>query len=292
MANIDAIIKAPSQGARRLSFRACLIIIFSLLMTLDILSQARNKNLLEKKLEEREAIIWYLGHSGWAIKTKNHLLIFDYVERGAKPADPCLSNGYINPSEIKNLHSLVFVSHGHSDHYWQAIFDWEKSIKDISYILGWQGVTGPRSICMGPRERIKIDDVEVLTIASIDEGVGFLVKVDGLVIFHGGDHAYWGGPMDSFAKEIDYLASSDKEFDIVFLAVATGSGQRTESISQGIFYAIEKLLPKVMFPMHAGGNEGLYKKFTTEAEKRKLKTKVLCARSKGDRFIYKKGKMD
>ena len=85
----------------RLGFRACLFIIFSLLMSVDILSQPRNKNLLEKELEEKEAIIWYLGHSGWAIKTKNHLLIFDYVERGAKPAEPSLSNGYINPSESR-----------------------------------------------------------------------------------------------------------------------------------------------------------------------------------------------
>ena len=276
----------------RLSFRACLIIIFSLLMTEDILAQVRNKNLLEKKLEEKEAIIWYLGHSGWAIKTKNHLLVFDYVERGAKPAEPCLSNGYINPTEIKDQHSLVFVSHWHSDHYSQEIFDWEKSIKDINYILGWQGVTEPKSIRIGPRERRKIDEVEVLTIASTDEGVGFLVKVDGLVIFHGGDHAYWGGPMDSFEREMDYLIESDKEFYIVFLAVATGSGQRRESISQGIFYAVEKLLPKVIFPMHAGGNEGLYKEFAAEAEKRRLKTKVLCAGSKGDGFFYQKGKID
>jgi len=57
MTDLNAIIKAPSPGARRLSAGACLIIIFSLLMTLDILSQVRNKNLLEKKLEEKEAII-------------------------------------------------------------------------------------------------------------------------------------------------------------------------------------------------------------------------------------------
>ena len=28
-------------------------------------------------LREKEAVIWYLGHSGWAIKTVNHFLIFD-----------------------------------------------------------------------------------------------------------------------------------------------------------------------------------------------------------------------
>ena len=52
-------------------------------------------------------------------------------------------------------------------------------------------------------------------------------------------------------------------------------------------------MPKeAMFPMHAGGKEGLYREFAAEAERRKLKTKVLCAGIKGDVFFYKKGRMD
>ena len=54
------------------------------------------------------------------------------------------------------------------------------------------------------RKSKKIDDMEILTISSTDAGVGFLIKVDGLVIFHAGDHVHWGGDMDPFAKEIDY----------------------------------------------------------------------------------------
>ena len=87
--------------------------------------------------------------------------------------------------------------------------------------------------------------MEIWTIKSTDEGVGFLVKVDGLVVFHGGDHAYWGGSIDSFSREIDYLAKVEDKIDIVFLALATGTGQRSESITRGIFYAIEKLRQKV-----------------------------------------------
>ena len=137
------------------------------------------------------------------------------------------------------------------------------------------------------RQREKIDDMEILTITSTDAGVGFLIKVDGLVIFHAGDHVHWGGAMDPFAKEIDYLAKSEQEFDIVFLTIIIGRDlSRWESITKGVFYTLEKLLPKVMFPMHAGGKEHIYKEFAQEAENKKFTTKVHYAESKGDRFFY------
>ena len=142
------------------------------------------------------------------------------------------------------------------------------------------------------RQSKKIDGMKILTITSTDLGVGFLIKVDGLVIFHAGDHAHWGGSMDPFKQEIDYLAKSEQEFDIVFLTIIIGRDlSRWDSISKGAFYAIEKLLPKVMFPMHAGGKEHLYKKFAQEAERKKIKTKVHCAENKGDRFFYQNGKI-
>lgn len=60
-------------------------------------------NLLSKPLKRGEAIIWYLFHSGWAVKTQSHFLIFDYWEMGNKPTDPSLANGFINPREIDAL---------------------------------------------------------------------------------------------------------------------------------------------------------------------------------------------
>lgn len=249
------------------------------------------KDLLEKKLEEKEAIIWYLGHSGCAIKTKNHLLIFDYVETGIKPEKPSLTNGYINPSEIKDQHVFIFVTHEHADHYSRSIFDWEKSIRDITYIFGWQAVTEQKYVCIGPRQRKKIDDMEISTISSTDSGVGFLIKIDGLVIFHAGDHAHWGGRMEPFTKEIDYLDKSENDFDIAFFAIATGTGQRRDSITEGVFYAMEKLKPKAIFPMHAGGNEHLYEEFAHEAEKKKIRINVHYAKNKGGVFFYKNGRI-
>ena len=261
------------------------------LLTTILLTQSGQASMIskpfkEKDVKEKEAIIQYLGHSGWAIKTQNHILIFDCVEHNAGSLSEV-----INLTEVNRKKLSVFVSHDHPDHYSPAIFDWRKSIREINYIVGWKLETGSYCLCLGPREKKSLNGLEIWTIKSTDEGVGFLVKVDDLVVFHGGDHAYWGGSIDSFSREIDYLAKVEDKIDIVFLALATGTGQRSESITRGIFYAIEKLRPKVMFPMHAGGREYLYKEFAQEAEKKSLKTKVCYCLNKGDKFIYQNGEI-
>ncbi|MDI6603445.1 MAG: MBL fold metallo-hydrolase [Patescibacteria group bacterium] len=236
----------------------------------------------EKDLEEKQAIIRYLGHSGWALQTKNHFLIFDYVE-----SEKNSHNKVVNLSELKEKKVSVFISHEHADHYSPAIFNWSQITKNINYILGWKADAEHSCVCIAPREEKRINGLEILTIKSTDAGVGFLVKVDSLVIFHGGDHAYWGGSINSFAQEIDYLADAEDEFDIVFLALATGTGQRSESLTKGIYYAIEKLQPKVMFPMHAGGREYLYKEFVQEAQKKKFRTQVCYSLGREHEFVYR-----
>lgn len=97
-----------------------------------------DNSLLNEDIREGEAYVWYLGHSGWAVKTKNHLLIFDYSPMGSRPAEPSISNGNIVPFEIKDQKVFAFVSHAHADHYDPEIFNWEKSAKNITYIFGWE----------------------------------------------------------------------------------------------------------------------------------------------------------
>jgi len=270
----------------------------------EFLSQngARAKNLkenfgmsplLKKKLKAGEAAVWYLGQSGWAIKTKSKLLIFDYHTLVGPQADePWLVNGHINPEEIKDQDVYVFVTHEHEDHFNPAIFDWKKSIAGIEYILGFTPEKAAEATVLLPRERMTIGDIEVSTIASTDAGVGFLVKVDGLTIFHAGDHACREKDLKGpYAVEIDYLADKCSSVDLAFLPI-TGCGfNDPEAVKSGIFYALERLKPDVMFPMHVLGFEYMYKEFARDAEKENTKTKFSCAEDKGDYFLYAKGKI-
>lgn len=52
---------------------------------------------LTEPLAAGEAVVWYLGSCGWAVRTADHLLVFDYLEwyDGAEqkihPPEPALS---------------------------------------------------------------------------------------------------------------------------------------------------------------------------------------------------------
>jgi len=251
-----------------------------------------NSPLLAKKLEKGQAITWYLGHSGWAIKTQNHFLVFDYYKTDKGPDEPFLANGFINPEEIKDLDVTVLVSHAHGDHYSPAIFDWKKDVKNINYVMGFEPEKVDGYKYIGPREKKMIGDMKILTINSNDSGVAFFVVVDGVKIFHSGDHANrkqdFSGP---FAKEIDFLAEHNLKPDFFFAPISGCGFGDLEAVKKGVYYTVKKLSPKVVFPMHAIQNECRYNAFAKEAEDTKLPANMCCAENRGDRFIYKDKKM-
>jgi len=271
-------------------------------------------SLLRTSLEDKEAIVWYLHHSGWAIKTRRHLLIFDPVEpehrpkKGEKEPKGSLANGRIDLEEIAGQNVFIFVSHRHADHYKRSILDWKTSLPYSRYVFGWDEEGVPAHVVkMKSKEEKTIDGIDVLTIDANDEGAGFVVKVDGLVIFHAGDHAHWPGANESFPKEIQRVAAMETPIDLLFLPVATGMGDMDPWITYGAYWAMCELKPRVMFPMHSGGHEKNYKRFVELTEsgkvpdyprggsmlgvllKEKPDTQLRAAEKRGNRFHYREG---
>jgi ankyrin repeat protein/L-ascorbate metabolism protein UlaG (beta-lactamase superfamily) len=247
-------------------------------------------DLLSKKLKKSEALIWHLGHSGWAIKTQNHFLVFDYNATARSiPSEASLSSGYIIPSQIKDENVTVFATHGHGDHYDPAIFGWKNEVTNIEYALGFN----PRDLdhkytYAAPRTTTTVDGVTVTSIRSNDSGAGFLVEVDGLTIFHLGDHA--NGSMDmsgDYTAEIEAIAGTNKNIDLVFGPILGCSLGTPESVQLGAHYAIETLNPKVFIPMHSGNATYRYRDFVQEAAGKNHETQLIYATNKGDRFIYR-----
>ena len=194
---------------------------------------------------------------------------------------------------IKELNVYVFVSHVHSDHYNPCIFDWKNEIENITYIFGFQPVDVPAYKFIGPREKREIDGMMISTIESNDTGVGFLVEVNGLTLFHAGDHANryrdFSGP---FCAEIDFLSSLKGKIDIAFLPI-TGCGFNDQiAVTKGVYYILENLTPKCMFPMHAGEYViNTYREFAENAEQENFGTQILSTESRGDRFEFKNGRI-
>jgi L-ascorbate metabolism protein UlaG (beta-lactamase superfamily) len=94
--------------------------------------------LLAADMEEGAATVWYLGHAGWAVKTRDHLLIFDYWESLERPRQASLANGFIDAAEIADQRTIVFVTHQHADQYDPKIFQWADTVPDITYVFGWK----------------------------------------------------------------------------------------------------------------------------------------------------------
>ena len=251
-----------------------------------------------QSLRSAEATIWYLGHCGFAVRTETKLLVFDYVKKAMRrsepapqpPAQPALANDWINPEEIKELDVVVFVSHNHGDHYDEAIRTWAKTVKNIHYVFGWYAGTGANVHSLAaPRASAKFGGLEIETVNSHHSGVpesAFLVKVDGLTIYHNGDYVGRMGDFDTTASNVpddmDYLKTKFKTVDVLFLDAFVTDYQ---------IQILQNLKPNVLFPMHRGGQEEKLKEFAADLKKAGGEIPVYCPAKSGDRFEYRNGKI-
>jgi ankyrin repeat protein/L-ascorbate metabolism protein UlaG (beta-lactamase superfamily) len=258
---------------------------------------------LNENIAVGEAYIWYLGHCGYAIKTANNLLIFDYQNGSLNPETPSLANGHINPAEITGQNVYVFVSHDHQDHFDSTIFSWTESLKSCQYIFGFRledlpqyrdsGRAIPAYQYLAPRESRTIDNMEITTIKSNDAGVGFLIKVDGLEIYFAGDHAGWReGQKEGFTSEVDYLTERVTNPDFAFVNVTGCHAQDTAALAEGTRYTLEKLKPQWWFPTHGLNREYIYGIFAQKASLRDLPSKATLPENRGDSFHYVKEKQN
>jgi len=252
--------------------------------------------LLGKPLAKGEAQIWYLKHSGWAIRTQSAFLVFDYWDNDPAPDEKLLSNGHIRPEELKDFPVYVFVSHEHGDHFDPQISEWYKSIPNITYIFGFEPQIQNREaiVALSPRTQRTIGPLAITTIKSNDAGVGFAVRVDGLTIFHAGDHSNNKVEMtdNDFFPEIDFLAQKGIRPDISFFLNMYGCGSTNpEAFQKGIFYAVDKLKIKSVLPMHGADKEWVYGNLVEGVAQNKIKVQVGAAVNSGDRFLFRKGKL-
>jgi L-ascorbate metabolism protein UlaG (beta-lactamase superfamily) len=249
---------------------------------------------LNRKLAEGEAVVWHLYHSGWAIKTSEHLLIIDYFEPNGQPLPdaPCLANGYIWPEEIKGQNVISLSSHEHGDHYHEGMFAWKETVPGIEFVMGHRKDDhAGEYVFVEPRTTCKVKGAKITTHWSNDTGVGFLVEVDGLTIFHPGDHASGRlDEIDAYKAEIDYIAALKPDVDIAFFPVRGCGLGEPEDVIVGTHYAVKALEPKLTLPMHSGHSWDLYADFAREMNASKMPTRAAAATSQGECFMYRKGK--
>lgn len=137
--------------------------------------------------------VTFLAHSGFFLELETACLLFDWWkgELPPLPADRPL---------------LVFASHRHEDHFNPAIFSLAEGGRDVRFLLGkdirlternrarWNlsDDAAGRCLCLGGGETVSpVPGVTVETLPSTDEGVAFVVSLEGKTLFHAGDLNWW-----------------------------------------------------------------------------------------------------
>ena len=234
------------------------------------------------------ATVWYLGHCGYAVRTPGHLLIFDYQERSdgrarkQRPEKPSFDSGWIDPAEIRDLKVRVFVSHSHEDHFDPVIFSWKKAVPDTAYFIGWKADLDPACTYFpGPRTAFKSADLEIDTINSHHSGVpesAWLVKVDGLVIYHNGDCQ-----PDDPVSEHAHLKTRTDRIDLAFVFPVIEEGAKY-TIQKRDFFT--KFKVGAAFPMHATAGDAMYLNFQKDMQARFPGLDIHVPMKMGQKFVY------
>ena len=231
------------------------------------------------------AKVWYLYHSGFAVQTPAHFLIFDYWR--STPKGGGLDSGVIDPAALKAQDVVVFASHSHGDHFNREILSWGKSIPKLRLVLSDDIRTVPGAMMMGPGQTLTQPDFTVKTLASNDEGVAFLVEVDGLRIYHAGDLNWWhweGEPDDYNAG----MASSYKEqtallgtapIDFAFVPV---DPRLEEQYAWGIDHLMKTADIRRAIPMHFGDDVGVLRRLMQDETAAGYRDRIIPFSKRGE----------
>ncbi len=226
--------------------------------------------------------ITYIFHSGFSVEFDDVVLIFDYY-KGRLPKFP------------KDKKIFVFASHFHQDHFDRKIFELSEEYENVTYILsndipgGFSKAYSHSTHRIGKNKNLGLDDMDIMTLASTDEGVAFVVKYHGKSIFHAGDLHWWSwlGEDESvndemgekFKAQIDKL--KDMHFDAAFMLL---DPRLEERYWWGMDYFMTHTLSDHVFPMHMWEKYEIIRQFKALDVSREYKDKIVEIHEESESF--------
>lgn len=248
-------------------------------------SQAGSRYLHEK-IPAGSAYLWLLNNRGWAIKTSDHLFVFDNEENGRKPDQPSVSNGWIDAPEIRDQDVIALYSAYHARaHTMEFIHAMEDSLKQVVYLHykedQWRG--GRNSRYLAGREKQQFGTTEIIPYETHDSynmgSLGYLVKTTGLTFFYPN---FFPEDTLSFQKEIDYLTGQADRCDFAIIEVSQGMDPGYAS------YIIQKLKPRMVIPYDRSGRAESHTEFSNEIRRKFPHVEVRHSVIPGERIEYRK----
>ncbi|MDP4125590.1 MAG: MBL fold metallo-hydrolase [Bacillota bacterium] len=225
--------------------------------------------------------IKYLFHSGFLVETDRNLLIFDYYQGKVES---------LVKESPKNI--FIFSSHSHPDHFNPVILEWQKERPDIQYILSHDIRVRQKHKninVVSPYEELEMKDLIIKAYNSTDIGVCFLVKTEGIRLFHAGDLNWWYWYSDTpeemakaekdFKDEVQKIKGEGETIDIAFFPV---DPRLEQNYSAGAEYFIQELTPRIFIPMHFADRPEIVKEF--ENKMKGCRSEILGFSRRGQEF--------
>ncbi|AEV29286.1 putative Zn-dependent hydrolase of beta-lactamase fold protein [Sphaerochaeta pleomorpha str. Grapes] len=208
--------------------------------------------------------ITYIHHSSFLLETDTAYLLFDYFEGELPPIG-------------KDKPLFVFASHRHADHFSAVVFTLFADHPKVSYLLSSDisAKKVPESVLgkthfLNMHEVYTIGDLTIETLRSTDEGVAFLVKLEGKHIYHAGDlnHWFWKGEDKGWNNQMalayrSEIARLPSALDIAFVPV---DPRLEESFDLGAKELLENRRIGYLFPMHFWNDFSVCRKLQTSID--------------------------
>lgn len=201
--------------------------------------------------------ITYIHHDGFAIETKNTIIIIDYFEES-------INEKTLLESIIDSDKTIYFLSsHRHHDHFCKTVLEYAR--ENIIYVFSGDigkihsDVRSVRNMNFINKGDIYQDElIKVTAYGSTDIGISFKIDVDGESIFHAGDLNNWHWNEECDAKrskkyeddylgELNYICEENNYFDIVMFPMDPRLGK---DYARGATQFIEKIKVRYFIPMH------------------------------------------
>lgn len=206
--------------------------------------------------------VTYLDHSGFAVTTKDAILVFDYTTDPGRHLEKLMR-------EQPEAPVTFFVSHDHPDHFNTSIFELAQDhrhayvlsndveslrVPDKGLSIGWMSKGDILEQIPGVKK--------VEAFGSTDKGVSFAITtLEDEVIFHAGDLNDWSGFDDkerdaqrdtnAFHTIVNRIAS---EYPQVKVAMFPVDVRLADKMTDGARYFLSKVKTDYFFPMHLNGS--------------------------------------
>lgn len=229
--------------------------------------------------------VTYLKHSGFLVELNDVYLLFDYYKG-------------VLPRLDARKKMIVFVSHGHYDHFGKEIFTLSGCVSEICYVLSSDIDPGgsdipEKAVSMGAGKKEEIFGSTIFTLRSNDLGVAYLVHCEGKTVFHAGDLNWWHweGESERFNKMMrrSYQSEINKleheKIDLAFIPVDPRLG---EQYCWGLDCFMKRTETKLVFPMHFWENYKIFDRLMLEECTKDYRDRIVKIEQEGQTFLVER----